>query len=134
MSRLARCRRGFLGHSAKNRESGIWLKICKIIVIPETEILHSRSLPIFPDWELSGIIGNNRVPIIPDNSRSPNYLPNYSRLFPIFPDASGLVKNFCLACLARLFRPALLVLHCRAHVLLLTIAKVNIVTTSLKVT
>jgi|JI9StandDraft_1071089.scaffolds.fasta_scaffold685153_1 hypothetical protein len=33
----------------KNRESGIWLKICKIIAIPETEILHSRSLPIFPD-------------------------------------------------------------------------------------
>jgi hypothetical protein len=37
-------------------------------------------------------------------------------------------------CLARLVRPELLVLHCRAHALLLTIAKVNIVTTSLKVT
>jgi hypothetical protein len=36
-------------HFAKNRESGIWLKISKIIAIPETEILHSRSLPIFPD-------------------------------------------------------------------------------------
>jgi hypothetical protein len=30
------------GHSTKNRESGIWLKIYKIIAIPETEILHSR--------------------------------------------------------------------------------------------
>jgi hypothetical protein len=40
---------GGQGHSAKNWESGIWLKICKLIVIPEIEILHSRSLPIFPD-------------------------------------------------------------------------------------
>jgi hypothetical protein len=31
----------FPGTLCKNQESGIWLKICKIIAIPETEILHS---------------------------------------------------------------------------------------------
>jgi hypothetical protein len=36
--------------------------------------------------------------------------------------------------LARLFRPVLLVLRCHTHPLLLTIAKVNIVSTSLEVT
>ncbi len=81
-----------------------------------------------------GKIGRNWVPIIPDNSWSPTHLPDYSRFFPIFPNASGLVK----ACLAREAFPAgavtPLVLHCRTHALLLTIAKVNIVSTSLKVT
>jgi hypothetical protein len=76
----------YLGHSAKNRESGIWLKICKVIAIPETEILHSRSLPIFSRLRIIGKnIGRNWVPIIPDNSRffptcqSLPIIPNFSR-------------------------------------------------------
>jgi hypothetical protein len=51
-----------LGDSPKNWESGIWLKICKIIAIPEIEILHYRSLLIFSK------IGRNWVLIIPNNS------------------------------------------------------------------
>jgi hypothetical protein len=94
-----------LGPSAKNRESGIWLKICKIIAIPEIEILHSRSLPIFPDWELSGKIRRNRVPIIPDNSRLPTHLPDYSQFFPMHQDWSRITARCVWH--VRLFRLAL---------------------------
>jgi hypothetical protein len=86
------------------------------------------------------IIGKNWVPIIPDNSRSPTHLPDCQLTFPIIPNFSrciGIGQEFPPGMFGEAFPAGAitpLVLHCRAHALLLTIAKVNIVSTSLKVT
>jgi hypothetical protein len=73
----------------KNRESGIWLKICKIIGIPAR--IWDSTLRITPDffpienyWEKLREIGSRLFPIFPDRQLT----------FPIIPSALGLVKNF----------------------------------------
>ncbi len=50
---------------------------------------------IFPEQELSAKIRKNRIPILPENSRSPTHLPDYSRFFQNFPGAK------IRSCLAR---------------------------------
>jgi hypothetical protein len=123
-----------LGHSTKNWESGIWLKICKIICDSRN---WDSTLPITPNFSRARIIGRNQIPILPENSRSPTHLPNYSWFFQNFPGAQ------IRLCLVRLFQPAMsrrrfcvgrrhgaTPMHCYWQ----PMAKVNIVTTSLKVT
>jgi hypothetical protein len=82
------------------------------------------------NWEKSGEIGSRLFPIIPDRQLT----------FPIIPDFSrciGIGQEFPPGVFGEAFPAGAvmpLVLHCRSHALLLTIAKVNIVSTSLKVT
>jgi hypothetical protein len=95
------------------------------------------TLPITPDFSWLRIIGKNREKLGPDYLP---IIPDCQLTFPIIPDfprCIGIGQEFLCGVYGEAFpagavRP--LVLRCRAHALLLTIAMVNIVTTSLKVT